>query len=41
LAARENRLGEALELWKKARLLEPSYPNIDTLIAEAEKRKLP
>jgi predicted CXXCH cytochrome family protein len=39
LAARENRFGEALELWKKARSLEPSYPNIDKLIEEAERRK--
>jgi hypothetical protein len=26
-------------MWKKARSIEPSYPNIDQLIAEAEKRK--
>jgi len=41
LAARENRFDEAVALWKKARSLEPSYPNIDSLIEEAEKRKKP
>lgn len=41
LAARDKRFAEAVELWKKARTLEPSYPNIDALIAEAEKRKVP
>jgi predicted CXXCH cytochrome family protein len=39
LAAREGKFGEAVEMWKKARSIEPSYPNIDQLIAEAEKRK--
>jgi predicted CXXCH cytochrome family protein len=39
LSAREGRFAEAVELWKKARSIEPSYPNIDQLIAEAEKRK--
>jgi hypothetical protein len=39
LLAREGRFAEAVELWKKARSIEPSYPNIDQLIAEAEKRK--
>jgi Flp pilus assembly protein TadD len=39
LLAREGRFGEAVEMWKKARSIEPSYPNIDQLIAEAEKRK--
>ena len=39
LFAREGRYSEAVEMWKKARSLEPSYPNIDQLIAEAEKRK--
>jgi len=37
--AREGRFADALEMWKKARSIEPSYPNIDTLIAEGEKRK--
>ncbi len=41
LAARENRFDEAVALWKKARSLEPSYPNIDKLIEEAERRKSP
>jgi predicted CXXCH cytochrome family protein len=39
LSAREGKFGEAVEMWKKARSIEPSYPNIDQLIAEAEKRK--
>jgi len=39
LAAREGKFADALEMWKKARSIEPSYPNIDQLIAEAEKRK--
>ncbi len=39
LAARDGKFAEAVEMWKKARSLEPSYPNIDQLIAEAEKRK--
>jgi predicted CXXCH cytochrome family protein len=38
IAARANRFSDALGLWKKARSLEPSYPNIDALIAEGEKR---
>jgi tetratricopeptide (TPR) repeat protein len=39
LSAREGKFAEAVEMWKKARSLEPSYPNINQLIAEAEKRK--
>ena len=39
LLAREGRFADAGEMWKKARSIEPSYPNIDQLIAEAEKRK--
>ena len=39
IAARENRFDEAISLWRKAKALEPAYPNIDLLIAEAEKRK--
>ena len=39
LFAREGKLADAVEMWKKARSIEPSYPNIDQLIAEAEKRK--
>lgn len=39
LLARDGRLSEAVEMWKKARSIEPSYPNIDQLIAEAERRR--
>jgi tetratricopeptide (TPR) repeat protein len=39
LLTREGKFTEAVEMWKKARSIEPSYPNIDQLIAEAEKRK--
>jgi predicted CXXCH cytochrome family protein len=39
IAARAERFREAADLWRKARDLEPSYPNIDRLIEEAEKRK--
>jgi predicted CXXCH cytochrome family protein len=39
LAARGGHYREAVEHWKKARALEPGYPRIDELIAEAEKRK--
>lgn len=39
LLAREGRFAEAVEMWKTARAIEPGYPNIDQLIAEAEKRK--
>jgi hypothetical protein len=39
LLAREGKFEEAVEMWKKARSIEPSYPNIDQLIAEGEKRK--
>jgi predicted CXXCH cytochrome family protein len=39
LAARAGRFQEAVDLWKKARSIEPGYPRIDALIAEAEKRK--
>jgi tetratricopeptide (TPR) repeat protein len=39
LLARDGRFAEAVEMWKKARSIEPSYPNVDQLIAEAEKRK--
>jgi len=39
IAAREGRFKEAAELWRKAKSLEPGYPNIDRLIEEAEKRK--
>jgi len=39
LAARAGRYQEAVELWKKARSLQPRYPRIDEMIAEAEKRK--
>ena len=39
LVAREGKFAEAVEMWKKARSIEPSYPNIDQLIAEGERRK--
>jgi tetratricopeptide (TPR) repeat protein len=39
IAARENRFDEAISLWRKAQALDRGYPNIDRLIAEAEKRK--
>jgi hypothetical protein len=39
LLAREGKFTEAAEMWKMARSIEPSYPNIEQLIAEAEKRK--
>jgi tetratricopeptide (TPR) repeat protein len=39
IAARQGRFNDAIDLWKKAKAVEPSYPNIDQLIAEAEKRK--
>ncbi len=39
LSAREGKFAEAVGLWEKARAIEPSYPNIDQLIAEAQKRR--
>jgi tetratricopeptide (TPR) repeat protein len=39
IAARAGRFDEAAGLWRKAKSLDPAYPNIDQLIAEAEKRK--
>lgn len=39
LFAREGKFADAVAMWKKARSIEPSYPNIDQLIAEGEKRK--
>jgi tetratricopeptide (TPR) repeat protein len=39
IAARQNRFAEAADLWRKAKALDPAYPNIDRLIDEAEKRK--
>jgi tetratricopeptide (TPR) repeat protein len=39
ILARQEKFADAVEAWKKARSLEPSYPNINQLIAEAEKRK--
>jgi predicted CXXCH cytochrome family protein len=39
MAAREGKLREAIDLWKKARSLDPAYPMISELIAEAEKRR--
>jgi tetratricopeptide (TPR) repeat protein len=39
LSARAGRYAEAVEFWKQAKSIDPTYPNIDQLIAEAEKRK--
>jgi predicted CXXCH cytochrome family protein len=39
ILARQEKYGEAVEAWKKARALEPSYPNIERLIEEAERMK--
>jgi tetratricopeptide (TPR) repeat protein len=39
ILARQEKYGEAVEAWKKARSLEPSYPNIERLIEEAERMK--
>jgi tetratricopeptide (TPR) repeat protein len=39
LAARAGRYREAVDLWRKARSIQPGYPRIDVLIAEGEKRK--
>jgi predicted CXXCH cytochrome family protein len=38
LAAREGNFVAAGELWRKAKSLDPAYPNIDQLISEARKR---
>jgi predicted CXXCH cytochrome family protein len=38
IAAREGNFAQASELWRKAKSIEPDYPNIDQLIKEAEKR---
>ncbi len=39
MAARAEEYDAAIGWWKKARSVEPGYPRIDQLIAEAEKRK--
>jgi tetratricopeptide (TPR) repeat protein len=39
LAARAGRIDDAIEEWRTARRLNPAYPNIDRLIAEAMSRK--
>jgi hypothetical protein len=38
LAARAGRLEEALDAWRAVRRTHPQYPNLDRLIAEAEKQ---
>ena len=38
LAARAGRFDEALQQFKKAKTIAPSYQNLDRLIAEAQKR---
>ena len=35
IAARGERFSEARDLWRKAKELDPNYPNIDRLIEEA------
>jgi predicted CXXCH cytochrome family protein len=40
IAARAGDLTAAVEWWRKAKSLQPTYPNIDQMISEAEKRKL-
>ena len=39
LAARRGRYDEAIEEWQAARRMNPAYPNIDRLIAEAARRR--
>lgn len=39
IAARASQFAEAIAFWKKARAIDPGYPNLDQLIAEAEKRR--
>jgi hypothetical protein len=39
MAVREGKPGEAADHFRKARSLDPAYPMIDELIAEAEKRR--
>jgi HEAT repeat protein len=39
LAARAGRFGDAIDEWRAARRLNPAYPNLDALIAEAERRR--
>jgi len=39
IAARDGNYAEAVDLWRKARSLDPAFPNIDRLIEEGEKRK--
>ena len=39
LSARAGDFARAVEFWRKAKSLAPTYPNLDRLIGEAEKRK--
>ncbi len=39
IAARGGKFAEAIDAWKKAREIEPGYPSIDRLIAEAQARR--
>jgi tetratricopeptide (TPR) repeat protein len=38
VAARSGQLGAAIKHWRDARKIDPAYPNIDRLIAEAERQ---
>ena len=38
LAARQARMADAVSAWKKARELEPGYPNLDKMLEEAGRR---
>ena len=39
LAARAARYAEAVGFWRQAKAIDAAYPNIDQLIAEAERRR--
>jgi tetratricopeptide (TPR) repeat protein len=39
ILARQEKFADAVEAWKKARSLEPTYPNIERLIGEAERMR--
>jgi hypothetical protein len=37
VAARSGQLAEAIRHWREAKKIEPAYPNLDRMIAEAER----